>query len=185
MGTNDILTGIIEYILNRATRQELELMGEALRKRMEGESSLGPGRVDVNRMARSMAEGIEQQMGIGGGNINRMSRRLVADMILREQPDISKAELERLLDLWVPGRGAGKKADLPADMILTMITQFVSYGTGGMSEEDKRSFPDGWYEKYWSAFSPVIQGLVREYIHGRVGKEEFWRGIRRELGGSK
>jgi hypothetical protein len=185
MGINNMVTEMLDYILNRATKYELELVGEALRKRMERESTLGTGQVDVRQMARSMAEGIEKQMGVDGKGIHQMTKRLVADMIRKEKPEISEAEIQKLVNHFVPGpgseTGAGTKnappAAVPRDMLLAMITQFVSYGTGGMSENEKKEFPDGWYEKYWNAFPPDIQNLVREYIHGRIGKDRFWKGI--------
>ncbi len=183
MGISNAMNELIDFILNRATRYELELVGEALRKRMERESTLGLGQVDVRHRARSMAEGIEKQMGVDGKGIHEMSKRLVADMIRKEKPGISEAEIRTLVDHFVPGpgQGAGTKnappAAIPRDMLLAMISQFVKYGTGGMSEQEKRDFPDGWYEKYWNAFPPDIQNLVREYISGRIGKDRFWKGI--------
>jgi uncharacterized protein with HEPN domain len=179
MSISEKMTEILEFILNRATKYELELVGEALRKRMERESTLGTGQVDVRQMARSMAEGIEKQMGVDGDGIHEMTKRLVADMIRKEKPEISEAEVHKLVNHFVPG---GKPREAPAaavprDMLLAMITQFVSYGTGGMSENEKKEFPDGWYEKYWNAFPSDIQNLVREYIHGRIGKDRFWKGI--------
>lgn len=180
MGINSTVTEILEYILNRATKYELELVGEALRKRMEREPALGPGQVDVQHMARSMAEGIEKKMGLGAGNVHRMSRRLAADMIRKEKPDISETELQQLLDRFVPGKGAesANTGGIPKDMLLAMITQFLSYSTGEMSEDDKKQFPAGWYNKYWEAFPADIQNLVRDYIHGKIGKNQFWKGIR-------
>ncbi len=145
----------------------------------------GPAWWTSTGMARSMAEGIEKQMGLGGRNVHRMTRRLAADMILKEKPDISDAELERLLDLWVPDGGGYGASVVPKEMLLTMIAQFAAYGTGEMSAEEKRKFPRGWHEKYWRAFRRD-QKLVREHIHGRMGKEEeFWRRIRQELSGMK
>ncbi|OHD65500.1 MAG: hypothetical protein A2176_14000 [Spirochaetes bacterium RBG_13_51_14] len=185
MSANDIITGIIEFILHRATKYELELVGEAIRKRMERESSLGLGQVDVQDAARSMAEGIEKQMGLGGEAVHQMSRRLVADMIRKEQPDISEGDLNKLLDQWVPGRGAKKPGGIPTDMLLAMITQFAAYSRGEMSEDEKRQFPAGWQEKYWNAFPSDIQKLLKDYIHGRIGKNEFWRGVRDHLAISK
>ena len=183
MGINDKMTEFLDFILNRATKYELELVGEALRKRMERESTLGMGQVDVRHMARSMADGIEKQMGVDGKGIHEMTKRLVADMIRKEKPEISEAEIQQLVNHFVPGQGQGERtnkaptAAMPRDMLLAMISQFVKYGTGGMSEQEKKEFPDGWYEKYWSAFPPDIQGLLREYIHGRIGKDRFWKGI--------
>ena len=171
---------VIEFIIQHATKQELQFVGEALRRRMERESTLGMGQVDVNRMAREMAGQLEKQMGLGADAIGPMSRRLVADMIRIEQPGLSEAEIQRLVDQFVPGSTGRKQQPgaIPRDMLLAMITQFASYGTGEMSEQDKAQFPEGWYRKYWDAFSPEIQILLKEYIQGRIGKNDFWRGIR-------
>src|SRR5512137_1169583 len=87
MSSSQKIAEILEYILRHATRHELELVGEALRKRMERESTLGMGQIDVNQMARTMAEDIEKQMGIGGDAVHQASKRLVADMIRNEKPD--------------------------------------------------------------------------------------------------
>lgn len=180
MATNSTITEMLEYILTRASRYELELISEALRKRMERESGPGARLVDVEGMARSMADGIKKQMGIGAGNVHQMSRRLIAEMIRKEKPDISEAELEQLIEMFVPERGArgANVGGIPRDMLLAMITQFLAYSTGEMSEEEKKQFPAGWYNKYWDAFPADIQNLLRDYIHGRIGKKQFWKGIR-------
>ena len=172
------ITQILEYILRNATRHELELIGEALRKRMERESTLGLGQIDVNQMARNIAEDIEKQMGVGGDQVHEMSRRLVADMVRREKPEIPERDLNTLLDQWVPGKSGRKAGGIPRDMLLAMITQFVTYSTGEMSEEDKKQFPKGWHKKYWEAFPPDIQVLIRDYILGKTSANQFWKGIR-------
>lgn len=177
MGSNQKITEILEYILRHATRHELELVGEALRKRMERESTLGLGQIDVNQMARTIAEDIEKQMGVGGDNVHEMSRRLVADMIRREKPEIPERELQTLLDQWVPGRSGRKSGEMPREMLLAMLSQFVAYSLGEVSEADKKQFPDGWHKKYWEAFPPDIQVLIRDYILGKIGKSQFWKGI--------
>jgi len=41
MATNSTITGILDYILNRASRYELELVSEALRKSDEGDYEAG------------------------------------------------------------------------------------------------------------------------------------------------
>jgi hypothetical protein len=171
------ITEILEYILRHATRHELDLVGEALRKRRERESTLGLGQIDVNQMARTMAEDIEKQMGIGGDSVHEMSRRLVADMIRREKPEIPERELQTLLNQWVPGRSGKKSGGMPREMLLAMISQFVAYSMGEVSEQDKKQFPAGWHKKYWEAFPPEIQLLIRDYILGKIGKNQFWKGI--------
>jgi hypothetical protein len=178
MDLSEKMSDIIHYILNQATRSELELVGEALRRRMERESTIGMGQIDVNHLARTMAEGIEKQMGIGGDAVHQTSRRLVADMIRKEQPDISERDLQKLVDQFVPGGRAAGASGVPRDMLLAMITQFLSYSLGEMSEADKKQYPDGWYKKYWAAFPPDIQKLLREYINGRIGKNQFWNGVK-------
>lgn len=172
------ITEILEFILRYATRYELELVGEALRKRMERESTLGLGQIDVNQMARDMAEDIGRRMGMNGDAVHDMSRRLVADMIRLEKPDMPERELRVLLDQWVPGATGRKQGGIPRDMLLAMITQFVAYSLGEISEEEKKQFPKDWHKKYWEAFPQEIQVLIRDYILGKIGKNRFWKGIR-------
>jgi hypothetical protein len=172
------ITEILEYILRHATHHELELVGEALRKRMERESALGMGRIDVNQMARDMAKDIGRRMGMNGDAVHDMSKRLVADMIRMEKPDIPERELQALLDQWVPGAGGKKQGGIPRDMLLAMITQFVAYSLGEISEEEKKQYPKDWHKKYWEAFPQEIQLLIRDYILGKIGKNQFWKGIR-------
>jgi hypothetical protein len=180
MAEHSTITEILEYILSRASSYELELIGAALRKRLERGSGPGARLVDVQNMARSMADSIKKQMNIGAGNVHQMSRRLVADMIRKEKPDIGEAELQKLVDMFVPDRGSrnANAGGIPKDMLLAMITQFLAYSTGEMSEGEKKQFPAGWYNRYWDAFPADIQNLLRDYIHGRIGKDQFWKGIR-------
>lgn len=183
--SNNTITEILEFILRRATRYELDLVSEALRKRKERDSTLGMGQIDVNQMARTMAEDIEKQMGLGGDAVHEMSRRLVADMVRMEKPEIPERELEALLNQWVPGRSGKKTGEIPREMLLAMITQFVSYSLGEISEEEKKQFPKGWHKKYWEAFPSDIQVLIRDYILGKIGKSQFWKGIRESPAMSK
>jgi hypothetical protein len=174
---------MLEFILNHATRYELELLGEALRKRMERETSLG--QMDFQYMARTMAEGFTKQMGMDTENIEKMSRRLVSEMIQKEAPGITEKEINTLLDTWVPGKEAKKASALPKEMLLAMITQFVAYSSGEMSDKEKKMFPEGWAEKYWNAFQPEIQILVKNFLTDKIGKNEFWGGIREYLNAMK
>jgi hypothetical protein len=114
-----------------------------------------------------------------------MSRRLVSEMIVNETPGISEKELKTLLDQWLPGKEAGQATSLPKEMLLAMITQFISYSSGEMGEQEKKLFPEGWAEKYWNAFQPEIQKLVKDHLTDKIGKNEFWRGIREYLTGMK
>ena len=74
---------------------------------------------------------------------------------------------------------------IPREMLLAMITQFVAYGMGEMSEEDKKQFPEGWHKKYWECLPPGYPGSYQDYIHGKIGKNQFWKGIRESSGGMK
>lgn len=179
MSIHSKVTEMIEFILNHATRYELEILSEALKKRMVRETGLG--RLDIQYMSRTMAEGFNKQMGMDPEHIHDMSRRLVSEMIQNETPGISEKELKTLLDQWLPGKEAGQATSLPKEMLLAMITQFVSYSSGEMSEQEKKLFPEGWAEKYWNAFQPEIQKLVKDHLTDKIGRNEFWRGIREYL----
>lgn len=179
------INDILEFILHKASRYDLELMEAALKKRFERES--GMGQLDIKQMARTMTESINKQMGVGEGQMHQMSRRLVEDMIRKEKPGLSQGEINKIVDHLVPGSGerSATKSSVPREMLLSMITQFVSFSTGEMNEEEKRQFPQGWHKKYWDAFPVDVQKGIKEYVSGTIGKNEFWKRIREIFAGIK
>jgi hypothetical protein len=83
-------------------------------------------------------------------------------------------------------RAALKDGKLPADAIMSMISQFVAYSTESMSITEqirlREEIPD-WHKKYWEQFSPRVRQLISLHIGGQLDPDTFWERVRLELGG--
>jgi len=188
---------IVDFILNSAESSELEVIRSALRRREGGdpseeETTFGQ---KIGNMAKEMSEQVSGQIGVSEDQIRKTIRGFVTDMIRREAPELRDAQVEELLDEWVPtpgmrerktGRpGGGAENILPSDALLTMIRQFVAYSTGKMTvaeESDLSAAVPSWQNRYWEQFSPVTRKLIGLYVKGVISERDFWNGIYDELG---
>ena len=225
---------VIDFILNTASESDLDVIRAALRRREEPGGSTGALGVDVGRLARESAAQIGEQLGGSVDQIRSTVRDYVRDMIAKQAPELSSAQLDELLNDWVPegqkgfareagfgqeaggdpsaaGRGAGVRRasagstsrspapiestpdrargpssrSLPSDVVMTMVRQFVAYGTGAMSVSEemelKAEMPD-WHDRYWQGFPSVVRKLLTLFLKGAIGSAQFWSGITEELG---
>ena len=112
MGTEEPLYSVIEFILNRASSAELEVIAEAVRRRQSPGKGLGG--ISPRGMAENVAKEVKQQLS-GVLDVQAISRQIVTDLIRQKEPNISDSELEVLLDNWLPGTArTGRKASQPA-----------------------------------------------------------------------
>ena len=188
---------IVDFILNKAEKPELEVIRSALRKREGGDPSEEGATFGqkIGKMSREMSESVSEQVGVSEDQIRSTIRGFVTDMIRREAPELRDAQVEELLDEWVPDpRTAGRKGSrpkggpgtaIPPDALLTMIRQFVAHGTGKMTvaeETDLSAAVPGWQKRYWERFSQVSRKLISLYVKGIMNERDFWDGIYDEIG---
>ncbi|MBN1687429.1 MAG: hypothetical protein JW852_12285 [Spirochaetales bacterium] len=189
---------LLNFILNDAESHELDVIRAALRKR-EGKGLAGDSPdfgKNIRRMAREMGEKVSGQIGASEEQIRKTVRSFVRDMIRREAPELREAQVDELIDQWVPdprsprpeagGKGAGTAGrSLPPDVLLTMIRQFTAYSTGKMSiaeEAELSGTMADWQKRYWMRFSSVVRRLVSLYVKGITSERDFWDGVYDELG---
>jgi len=194
---------IIDFILNDADSGEIDVIRAALRKR-EGRG-MSDGNADIGqrigRMAKQMAEKVGGQVGVSEQKIRQTVRGFVKDMIAREAPELREAQVNELLDRWVPDPGSagrksggqkrdvlrkgGREQGLPQDALFAMVRQFVAFATGKMTEAEDAELSaeiPQWQNRYWARFSPVIQKLIDLYVKGIMSEKDFWKGVYDELG---
>jgi hypothetical protein len=201
------LYDIVDYILNRAGDAELEVIIKAVQRRTKDQGK-GPMGLNPERMAKTVAHNINEQMGASIDQVRGMVRDFVTDIIRKEAPDISEEHLEALLKEWVPGamggRGGSVEAEPPGtagregeteksysgekkEILLAMIKQFITYSTGAMSVTEKeklrREIPD-WQQKYWQKFPERVRRLINLFLKGKIGLESCWESIEEELSSS-
>lgn len=191
MSSDEPLYTVLEFILNRASSAELEVIAEAV-KRRQGPGK-GLGGINPRGMAENVAKTVEQQLG-GMLDVQAISRQIVTDLIRQKEPNISDKELEVLLDTWLPGtartrrdarqpaeqaeqrREQGQERAAP-DVLVAMISQYVSARQGTLPRQEQDKLPKNWQSQYWESFPDKIRGLIREHLNGRLNEVEFWDSV--------
>jgi hypothetical protein len=204
----DFLYDFVDFILNQATENELEVIRAALKRRVEGNRIRGPMGIDPARLARESASRVREQFGLSMGRIRAMVKDLAADILRKNAPELTEKQLGELLDAWVPedeasgagpgarpaasnvpGSGASRRlpaqGGLPPEALVAMIARFISFGTQTMSISEQIALqnetPD-WQKRYWEQFSPRVRRLVSLYLNGQLDKPVFWERTKAELG---
>jgi DNA-binding PucR family transcriptional regulator len=181
------LYSVLDYILNRASEKELEAVTAALKKRLEHvHGAMG---LDPSKMAKAVSDNINEQVQSSIEQVHKNVQGFIARLIKQEVPDIPDEHLQVLLDTWAPEPGKKpvreRVSNLPPDVLLTMIRQFLSYSLGmmGITEQEKLrdEIPD-WQEEYWRSFPPEVQRLISMVLKGNLDEEMFWHAVEEELG---
>jgi len=100
MDPNDPLYVVLDFILNQATTAQLEVIGEALKRRTADSPPGGEG-LNPRRMAQRLSRNIAKQLG-SSLDVPQIARRIVRDLIKNKEPGIQDREVEILLDNWLP-----------------------------------------------------------------------------------
>jgi hypothetical protein len=178
MADREKIYEILDYILNRASFGELEVIQEALKRRRGGRALGGLNPVGL---AQRLAGEIQGQLD-ASFDIQQVSRKIVADLIRQQEPDIPEGDLEVLLDTWLPS-GAREKEEAPApDVLVTMISQYVSGKQGRLPAAERQELPAGWEEKYWHSFPRAVRMLISRLLAGECDEVTFWQQIVADLG---
>jgi hypothetical protein len=185
----------VDYILNHALGRDLEVIQEALRKRLEGRRNRPPG-FEPESFARDMSDSIQEQVSQSAQMIQGSVRSYVAALIKEKVPEIPEDHLKTLLDSMVPSPKKKRRIDnsesssveVPADMLLTMIEQFIAYSTDAMPAPQQvrlhEEIPD-WQNKYWALFPGPVKETLSSYLKGKIDAESCWSAIRYHLFGDE
>jgi uncharacterized protein with HEPN domain len=177
MDQDDPLYSVLDYILNRATSAQLEVIGEALKRRSadtpEPEEGLNP-----RRMAQRLSRNIEKQLG-ASLDVPQIARRIVRDLIKHKEPGIQEREVEVLLDNWLPGTRQPPPASekMPPDALASMVATFLAAERGSLSPEDSKDLPADWKQRYWQSFPPAVREAIEELRQGRSSESDFWAAL--------
>lgn len=179
------LYNVVEYILNKAGEKELEVIKEALKRRIEKRQH-SPMGIDINRIAHESGDALSRQISSSKDYIRNSVKDFVINTIKQEVPDISDHDLEVLLDQWVPDPGKMKKNEnqLPPDAVIKMIDQFLRFSSGEMAVSEQAELNrsmSGWQENYWRHFPDKIRGLITLYLKGKIDSGTCWDEIEKEL----
>jgi hypothetical protein len=177
---------IVEYILNEADQEDIEVIKIALKKRISS-GSHSPMGINISNMADKMAKGVTEQVGGSIDQIRQSVQEFVVKMIKEKVPDISQEHLNELLKAWVPNpEDAGIKKDLPIppDMLMDMLKQFIAYSNKELHDYDQAKLQEAmvdWQKEYWEGFPIRIKKLIYLFLGGQINEEEFWSTVEYEL----
>lgn len=178
---------ILDFILNHADREELEAIREALKRREERVSF---GGLDVQTIAKETGRSIEDQIGGGIDSMRQMIRSFAVEIIRKEAPEISEKDLSTLLSAWIPdpgrkkGLGRSHENEVPKDLLMTMIKQYIAFKTETMDPRELRELSremNDWPERYWGSFPQSIQRIITKYLRGDIEADMCWELIERSI----
>ncbi len=174
MEPNDPLYAVLEFILNQATSAQLEVIGEALKRRTADFPASQEG-LNPRRMAQRLSRNIVQQLG-ASLDVPQIARRIVRDLIKSKEPGIQDREVEILLDNWLPGtrKEAAPAQGLPPDALVSMVATFLASDRGSLSPEESKDLPADWKERYWQSFPPEVREAIEELRKGSLDEARFW-----------
>jgi hypothetical protein len=172
------LVRILDYILNRCDGAAIDAVAAAVVRRRRDLALFGADRIpDPRKMARDLSGHINAGASIEG--LKQTIRSMAVQIIKREAPELTGAQIDELTRAWIPGSetaGGGSGNKLRRDLLFSMIDQFVAFSRGRMSKIEEKSLRDelgSWPERYWNAFSPVVRLIVADYLKGETGEKEF------------
>lgn len=176
------LVKVLDYILNRCGAAEIEPIAAAVVRRKRDLAMFGDaGVADPVRWAKKAAAQLAGNAGASLDSVRDTVRNLAADMLRKEAPELSEAQLDELLGAWIPAGDAESGRRLPPDALTGMARQFVAYSRGTMSANEDASLRGElgeWSKKYWESFPPVVRSVVAEYVRGGIDADAFERKLR-------
>jgi hypothetical protein len=187
------LVRVMDYILNRCNEKNIEAVAAAVVRRRRDLALFGGMRnvPDPKKWARDLSGQID--IGANLDSLTETIRDMAVRIIRQEAPELTDEQVAELTRAWIPGsrapgdqasldKGAGGSGDgegekrLPSDLLESMIEQFIAFSTGRMSSgEDQtlRAELGPWPDRYWKAFPSVVQLIIRDFLKGETGEDEF------------
>ena len=174
------LVRVLDYILNRCDKKSIEAVAAAVVRRRRELDMFGDNLPDPKRMARELAGQVNMGASIEG--MRETVRNMAVRIIRQEAPELTDEQIAELTAAWIPGSSSDSRlpgnslGEVPHDMLLEMIDQFVRYSSGQMSEADNKKLRKEmgvWTERYWKAFPEVIKIIIKDYLNGEIGEKTY------------
>ena len=162
---------VVREFLDNASEDEIKEFQRLLKDR----NSTGPGiNIDIQKMAKSMAQSLHRQMGLTQETITSTARDMIIQLALKHQPDISERELKVLVNHMMPGQRYERiRRKIPKPVLKSMAIQVVLFATGRMSEEEKAELPDGWLEKYLNILPETVRKVLTAFFKEEIDEDQF------------
>jgi hypothetical protein len=176
--TDSGLLQALDYILNNSDEASIEVLAEAVvrrRRSMSVFSAIG-NMPDPQKVAEELSEKINAGIGSGIESMRKSVREMIVRIVREHAPELKDYQIEELCEAWLPdGENSGSNT-LPADTLVSMIEQFISFSHGTMAksvDEELRKEMGVWPQRYWKAFPPVVRGLISDFLKNKITEKDF------------
>lgn len=178
------LFSVVDLILNNSSDGDIEVIMEAVKRRAKGRNSGTFRGINPERLAKESAAVINKQMSYSVDGIRKMIQNFAVEIIQKEAPELDESQIKELMDSWIPDPSQKKPdkntAQLPDDVLLTMIKQLLSFSVGTMSATEQtelyNNIPD-WQKEYWSRLPDGIRDILTLFLKGSIDEETCWSQI--------
>ncbi|MDR3019828.1 MAG: hypothetical protein LBU66_02870 [Treponema sp.] len=170
----------LDYILNRSNASTIEVLAEAVvrrRRNMTIFSAMG-NIPDPQKMAEELAGKINEGLNIGMDSMRHTIRDMIIRIVREHAPELTDSQIDGLTHAWMPESvsEAGSGENLPPEMLLSMIEQFISFSHGTMPksvDQILREEMGAWPQRYWNNFPPVIRQIITDYLKDKITEKDF------------
>jgi hypothetical protein len=176
--TDPGLLQALDYILNNSDEASIEVLAEAVvrcRRNISVFSAVG-NMPDPQKAAEDLSKMINAGIGSGIESMRKSVREMIVRIVREHAPELNDYQIDELCEAWLPdGENSGSKT-LPADTLLSMIEQFISFSHGTMTksvDEELRKEIGAWPQRYWKAFPSVIRGLISDFLKDKITEKDF------------
>jgi hypothetical protein len=177
--TDSELLQALDYILNKSDAASIEVLLEAaIRRRRDLSIFNTVGSIpDPQRMTKEITEKISS--GINGGleSMKKSVRAMIVKILKEHAPELNEKQVNELCQAWLSdGTKAVNGANIPADVLLSMIEQFVSFSRGELKTSVDKSLRDemgAWPERYWNNFPPVVRQIITDYLKDKISEKDY------------
>ncbi|HOK03193.1 MAG TPA: hypothetical protein PLN03_12390 [Spirochaetota bacterium] len=164
---SELINTLLKNFLESASMEEIEELYKLLESRKNRFKGMSLN-IDTQAMAKAMSESIQEQLGMANLNIKKMARELVAQLAIQHNPDISQDELNAIINHMVPEKRQPVAANLPKDIVMTMVGHFI---------EGELSSGLEWKKQFWNAFPEDVKIFIAQYLCGEIQREELFKKV--------
>ncbi|MCL2209490.1 MAG: hypothetical protein FWC19_05150 [Treponema sp.] len=166
----------LDYILNHSDESSIDVLAEAIVRRRRNVSIFGAVSEihDPEKLAKEMSQRVNEGIGLGIEGMRNSVREMIIKILKEHAPELNEDQVSQLCDEWLPDKN--KKQALPADVLVSMIDQFISFSQGSMNksaDEELRAEMGAWPQRYWNSFPQVIRRLISDYLKDKITEKDF------------
>ena len=172
------LVQTLDYILNRSDPSTIDVLAEAVIRRRRNLSvfNVVGGTPDPQEVAKEITEKINSSVGSGIEGMRKAIREMILRIVREHAPELTESQIDELCNAWLPGANTEKETQLPSDVLLSMIEQFVSFSSGKMQKSVDAGLREelgAWPERYWNAFPPVVRQIITDYLKNKISEKDY------------